>query len=131
MSTNTQDQLQNQLLRYAETLVKMGVNLQPRQCLRITAELEHAPFVQLVAEEAYRHGAKLVTVDWSYTPLARARMKYSRPEYLEYFPEFEVTKHHQFVDEQWARLGLVGDEFPDLLKDVDPSAMRTVTLTRS
>jgi aminopeptidase len=35
------------------------------------------------------------------------------------------------LDEGWARLALVGNEFPDLLKDVDPNAMRTVAVTRS
>jgi aminopeptidase len=117
--------------RYAQALVRFGLNLQPGQSLRVGAELAHAPFVRIVVEEAYRHGAKLVAVDWSDTPLARARLKYSKPEYLDYFPEFEVQRHQQMVDEGWARLAIVGNEFPDLLKDVDPGAMRTVALTRS
>ena len=116
---------------YAEALVKFGLNLQPGQSLRIGAELEHAPFVRLVVAVAYQQGAKLVAVDWSDTPLARARMLYSQAEYLEIFPEFEVVKHRQMVDEGWARLAIVGDEFPDLLNDVAPSAMRTVALARS
>ena len=116
---------------YAEALVQFGLNLQPGQSLRIGAELEHASFVRLVVEEAYRHGAKLVSVDWNDTPLARARMKYSKAEYLDYFPEFEIGKHRQMIDERWARLAIVGNQFPDLLNDVDPSVMRTVALTRS
>jgi aminopeptidase len=122
---------QEEQRRYAEALVKFGLNLEAGQSLRVSAELEHAPFVRLVVEEAYRHGAKFVTVEWNDTPLARARLKYSQREYLEDYPEFEVVKYQQMVDERWARLALVGDEFPDLLNDVDPSAMRTVTLTRS
>jgi aminopeptidase len=35
------------------------------------------------------------------------------------------------LDEGWARLAIVGNEFPDLLKDVEPTAMRTVSLVRS
>lgn len=124
-------QLAEEHSRYAEALVKFGLNLQDGQSLRISAELEHAPFVRLVVEEAYRNGAKFVTVDWNDTPLARARMKHSKREYLDYFPDFEITRHQQMVDEGWARLALTGAEFPDLLKDVDPSAMRTVTVTRS
>lgn len=117
--------------RYAEALVKFGLNLQDGQSLRVGAELEHAPFVRIVAEEAYRNGAKYVMVEWLDTPLARARLKHSRGEFLDYFPEYEIVKHQQMVDEGWARLALVGAEFPDLLKDVDPAAMRTVTVTRS
>ncbi len=125
------DTQSEQYRRYAVALVKFGVNLQNGQSLRIGAELEHAPFVRIVVEEAYRHGAKYVSVDWSDTPLARARMKHSRPTYLDYYPEFEVAKARQMVDEGWARLALVGPEFPDLLNDVDPNAMRTVALIRS
>ena len=122
---------EEELRRYAEVLVKLGVNLQPGQSLRIGAELEHAPFVRIVTEEAYRQGAPYVQVDWADTPLARARMQYSSAENLSYFPEYEVAKARQMVDEGWARLALVGNEFPDLLKDVDPAAMRTVAVTRS
>lgn len=128
---STELQLGEEHRRYAEALVKFGLNLEAGQSLRIGAELEHAPFVRLVVDEAYRHGVKLVAVDWNDTPIARARMKYSKPEYLDYFPEFEVTRHQQMVDEGWARLALVGAQYPDLLNDVDPSAMRTVAVTRS
>jgi aminopeptidase len=124
-------QSEEDLRRYAEALVKFGLNLQPEQSVGINAELEHAPFVRLVVEEAYRHGATYVQVDWRDTPVARARMQQSNPEKLDYFPEFEVAKHKQFLEEGWARLSLVGSEFPDLLKDVDPGAMRTVAVTRS
>ncbi|MCC6453826.1 MAG: aminopeptidase [Caldilineaceae bacterium] len=117
--------------RYAEALVKFGLNLQEGQSLRIGAELEHAPFVRLVVEEAYRQGAPFVAVEWNDTPIARARMQHSRAEYLSYFPDYESAKHRQMLDEGWARLALVGNEFPDLLKDVDPAAMRTVAVTRS
>jgi aminopeptidase len=124
-------QMEDELRKYAEVLVRLGVNLQSGQSLRIGAELEHAPFVRIVTEEAYRQGAPYVQVDWMDTPLARARMQYSSGENLSYFPEYEVAKARQMVDEGWARLSLVGSEFPDLLKDVDPVAMRTVAVTRS
>jgi aminopeptidase len=124
-------QLGDEQRSYAEALVKFGLNLQPGQCLRISAELEHAPFVRMVAEEAYRQGAKSISLDWNDTPLARAQMKYSKADYLDYFPDFEVARYQQMVSEGWARLALVGPEYPDLLNDVDPRAMRTVALTRS
>ncbi|HXF61058.1 MAG TPA: aminopeptidase [Caldilineaceae bacterium] len=123
--------LSAQQRRYAELLIESGLNLQPGQPLRITAELEHRELVRLAAEVAYRRGARLVHVDWQDTPLAKARLLYSAPEYLGYFPDYEVTRHRQMVDERWARLALVGPEFPDLLDDVDPAAMRTVAQARA
>ncbi|MCC6169976.1 MAG: aminopeptidase [Caldilineaceae bacterium] len=117
--------------RYADLLVSTGLNLQPGQSLRIGAELAHRDLARDVAEAAYRAGAPYVHVDWQDTPLARARLVHSRPDYLGYFPDFEVARHRRMIDEGWARLSLVGPEFPDLLDDVDPAAMRTVAVTRS
>ena len=123
--------LANAQQQYANLLVEFGLNLQPGQSVRLSAELVHAPLVRLVAEAAYRLGAPYVHVEWIDTPVTRARLKYSTPEQLAYFPEYEVTRHRQMLDETWVRLALVGDEFPDLLNDVDPAAMRTVAVTRS
>lgn len=117
--------------RYADLLVSTGLNLQPGQSLRIGAELAHRDLARDVAEAAYRAGAPYVHVDWQDTPLARARLVHSRPDYLGYFPDFEVARHRRMIGEGWARLSLVGPEFPDLLDDVDPAAMRTVAVTRS
>jgi aminopeptidase len=116
---------------YADLLVETGLNLQPGQALRISAELAHRDLVRLVAEVAYRRGAIIVQVDWADTPLLKARLVYSAAEHLSYLPDYEVVRHRQMVDERWARLALVGPEFPDLLDDVDPVAMRTVAVTRA
>lgn len=123
--------LEESLRRYADLLVRFGVNLQPGQSLRIGAELAHAPLVRLVTEAAYVAGARYVHVDWTDTPLAKSRLVHSEPEHLTYLPDYEVAFHEQMVAEGWARLALVGSTFPKLLQDVDPAAMRTVAVTRA
>lgn len=122
--------LNERQIHYAELLIRTGVNLQPGQSLRLGAELAHADFVRIVAAAAYQAGARYVHVDWNDTPLQRARFQYSQPGDLDFFPEYEVQRHRQMVDERWARLALVGPEFPDLLSDVDPGAMRRVSQVR-
>ena len=119
------------LSRYAGLLIRIGVNLQPGQSLNLTCELEHRSFVALIVEAAYRAGARYVQLNWIDPPSAKARYLHSHPDYLEFFPEYEVTRHRQMVDESWARLSLVGAEFPDIFDDVDPGAMRHVSQTRA
>ena len=123
--------LQSQQTKYAELLIKIGVNLQPGQSLRIGAELEHAPFVRLLSAAAYRAGARYVQVDWIDTPLTHNRLTLSEPAALDFFPEYEVARHRQMVDEGWARVSLVGPAFPDLLEQVEPATMRRVGQVRS
>lgn len=126
----TNDHFATMQERYAELLIRTGVNLQPGQCLLISAELAHAPFVRLLAAQAYRDGAPYVHVQWVDTGLTRARLLHSQETHLDLYPEFEVARHHQLVDEQWGRLALVGPEFPDLLDDVDTDRLRRVSVVR-
>ncbi len=116
--------------RYADLLVRTGLNLQPGQSLVISAELEHAPFVRLAAAAAYRTGTRYVDIVWRDTPTARARLVNAQADTLAFYPDYEVARYRQLVDEGWARLALVGPEFPSIFDDVDPQAMRTEAVTR-
>ena len=52
------------LKKYAELIIKVGLNLQPGQRLFIWAEqLEVAPLVRQVVELAYKEGSQLVLGD--------------------------------------------------------------------
>ena len=120
MSTVTSDTIQ----KYAELLIRTGVNLQPGQGLVISAEHAHADFVRIATAVAYRAGAKYVHVDWGDALVMRAALQNSNVDTLEY-PAFEIARFRQFTDERWARLALDGQEFPHALDDVDPTAIRT------
>jgi aminopeptidase len=115
---------------YADLLIRTGVNLQPQQSLLVRAELGHAPLVRQVVASAYAAGAAYVQVDWTDTPTLAATLNHADVEQLDY-PAFEITRFHQFVDEKWARLSLVGDEFPEALAEVAPEALRTWTIKRA
>ena len=67
--------LKKSLLRkYAKLAVQTGVNLQKGQGCVITAEADQYAFAELVAEEAYRAGAKWVRIDWM--DQAATKLKY-------------------------------------------------------
>ena len=117
--------------KYATLLIEIGVNLQPGQCLAIAAELAHAEMVRLLVAAAYDAGAKYVEVQWLDTLVYRARLQHSAENDLDYVPDFLVTQYRQYVDETWARLALVGPEFPDGLDDVAPESMRRANVARA
>ena len=123
--------LAQRMVRYAELLIKIGVNLQPGQSLNIAADLGHRNFVKEVVAAAYRSGAKFVNLDWIDTPSTRMRYLHSKDEYLDELPDFLVAMRHEFVDHKWARLALIGDDFPNIFDDVEPALMQRVQKTRA
>lgn len=54
------------LQNYARLIARKGVNVQKGQDVVIRADLDQPEFVKMVAEECYKAGARLVSVDWSY-----------------------------------------------------------------
>ncbi len=125
------ESLEKQKQRYAELLIKVGVNLQPGQCLTISGELVHRDFVQRVVGEAYRAGAKFVQVEWVDSLCSKQRLLHSDEANLDYLPSYVVAQYRQYTDEHWARLALVGEEFPGIFDDVEPARMRRVAVSRS
>ena len=116
--------MQDEITRYARLLIKIGVNLQPGQPLRLTAELGHRDFVRVVAAEAYKAGALFVDVVWSDALTHKARYQHSAAEALDYAPEYTTARAREYLDRKYASLGLTGDEYPDAYEDVDPARMR-------
>jgi len=131
MTTNITENLDHYKKLYAEVLIKIGVNLQPGESLYISTELAHREMISLITDAAYKAGARFVEVNWNFEPLTKSRLLNCNPEYLGFVPEYEIARHQQMVDEGWARLALTGDEFPDLLDDVDPGLIQTTRLARA
>ncbi len=122
--------LQAMQAKYADLLIRAGVNLQHGQCLMISCEPSHRTFVQLLAEAAYRAGAKYVEAYINDTPIQKARVMLSDAQYLDYYPPFEVARRRMMIDENWARLVILGPEFPDIMNDVDPKIMQGLQKVR-
>lgn len=122
---------QQQQELYAELLVKIGVNLQPGQSVRIGGKVAQADFIRLLTVKAYEAGAKYVHVDWQDAPVDKARMEHSDPAYLDFLPGYETARMREMVDDTWARIALVGDEFPNIYETVDPTIMRKLTIVRN
>ncbi len=122
--------LDAQIQSYADLLIHTGVNLQPRQGLLVRAELGHAPFVRRIVAAAYKAGASYVHIEWVDAPTTAAMLSHTDVEQLE-LPAFEIERFRHLVDGGWARLSLVGEEFPKALAEVDPNALRAWTIKRS
>ena len=57
--------------KYARLLVRMGANVQKGQTLIVRAQTEVYPFVEILADEAYKAGAGDVQIEWSNQTLTK------------------------------------------------------------
>ncbi|MDD3261682.1 MAG: aminopeptidase, partial [Oscillospiraceae bacterium] len=110
--------LQEDMKKYAHLIVCAGCNLKPGQELFISASLQAAPLVRLVAKEAYRAGAKEVTVEWSDDQLTRLRYENSPMECFENFPKWRAELQNGMAERGAAILSILSSD-PQALSGVD------------
>jgi aminopeptidase len=118
------------LSRYAELLIRHGLNVQPGQIVNISAEVCHREFVLLLVEEAYRAGAKIVDVELSDPRTLLTRLNLSSEEDLDFVPAYLGSKYEELVTSKSANLKIVGSEFPDILKEATPKRVNQVRVSR-
>ena len=76
------------LQKYADLCVKLGVNIQKDQTLVINCPIECADFARLVAESAYKNGAKEVVMFWNDEKFSKIKYTYSPQEVFESVPQW-------------------------------------------
>lgn len=80
------------LKKYAELIAKTGINVQKGQNVVIRCDLDQPEFVKMVTEYCYKFGARKVTIEWSYQPLAKVHNKYCSVKTLATIEKWEEEK---------------------------------------
>ncbi|NWL89730.1 aminopeptidase [Paenibacillus sp. 79R4] len=109
----------NQLLeKYAELVVKVGVNIQPGQLLIVQAPIETVDLTRQIVGKAYEAGAKLVQVEWIDEMISRIRYEKASEGSFSFYPKWEADKMEQFAEAGGALLHIKVPD-PELLHGVD------------
>ncbi len=112
------------LEKYAQLLVKTGINIQKDQTLVINAPISGAYFVRKVAEKAYKAGAKNVHVEYSDEELTLIKYMNAPHEAFKEYPQWKADGFGEMAAKDHAFLSITGSN-PDLLKNVDPEKIAT------
>ncbi len=108
------------LRRYAELVLDVGVAFPPGKELAINACLEHAPLVHALCEQAYARGASYVDV-WYWDPHTKAsRLRHAPTETLAHVPAWLDERYRLLGERQGAIVNVIGESEPALLRDADP-----------
>jgi aminopeptidase len=115
---------ENNLEKYAELAVRVGLNIQKDQTLVIGTTISCADFVRKVTLKAYEAGAKNVYVDWEDDEVKAIRLRKAPEESLREYPMWKVKGFEEYAMEGAAFLTVFAPN-ADLLKDVDPERVTT------
>ncbi|MGR3764569.1 aminopeptidase [Rossellomorea sp. NS-SX7] len=107
------------LERYADLIVQVGLNLQKDQELLISAPISAYEFVRQITAKAYEAGALHVMADFHDEELKKIRLEKSSEEGLKVFPHWKQKGYIEMAENNVALLNLIAPN-PSLLKHADP-----------
>ena len=97
------------LQKYAELIVKIGVNVQPNQPVVLYINVEQQELAHLIVKEAYAAGASEVMVKWSDTFTSRQFLEFANQEItrLNKIPKQELKERIESKKEEYDTLSMV------------------------
>jgi aminopeptidase len=122
---------QELLQKYAELVVRVGLNLHAGQRLHINSLttrgvlLHNAPLVHEIAKAAYRVGARYVDVLWGDEELLKIRVQMAPRDSFDDFPEWQVKALMDLFEQHGANLTIRSNN-PDLMDGEDPEILGQV-----
>ncbi|MBS7526131.1 aminopeptidase [Fusibacter paucivorans] len=113
---------QERLKKYAELLIKTGVNLKSGQLLVIKSPIECAPFVHEVMTAAFAAGAGDVEIFWNDEIASKIKYMMAPDELFDTLPSWQREFYLSAAAKGAAFLSVAASD-PELMKEVDPSRM--------
>ena len=113
-------------IKMAETVIKIGVNLQKDQLLVINAPIECASFVHALSKAAFNQGAKDVMVNYNDEVLSRIRYDNANVEALTTIPQWISDKFQYYLKEGIAVVSVYAND-PEVLKGADASKIQAAS----
>ncbi len=116
--------------KYAKLVVATGVNIKKGQGCIIGCSVDQHEFAVMVQEEAYKHGAKWVRIDWICQASTKLKYKKESLTTLSQVRTWEEEQAKYTVETLPALIRIVSDD-PDGLKGVNPQKFQKCNIARS
>lgn len=101
---------EEKLQKYAELIVKVGVNVQPGQEVVLYINVDQQHLAHLIVKEAYQAGAGKVMIKWSDTFAQREFLEHASDEFLENVPEFAKEEAQYIAEHRCCRISVMSED---------------------
>ena len=112
------------LQKYADVVVRVGLNLRAGQRLFILAGIHDYPLVRAITTSAYQAGARYVDVGWRDEEITHIHLNKAPSDSLAKIPNWQSNAALEFAENGDALLG-ISSRNPDIFSDVDPERVST------
>lgn len=111
--------MKKQIEKYADLLVRVGINIQKDQTLVVNSPIECAEFTRVVTTKAYEAGAREVFVRWNDELTEKMKYELASDDVFDEFPQWATDMFNFYADTDAAFLTISASD-PELMKDIDP-----------
>ncbi|MCL2674209.1 MAG: aminopeptidase [Defluviitaleaceae bacterium] len=113
--------------KYAELIVKKGVNVQKGQKVVLRADIETAEFARLVMKAAYDAGAGQVVMNWYDEAATRMTYLMADGEVFKSLEPWRIQFFKDYDDAGACYITIISDD-PDLLAGVEPERIKNFAM---
>jgi aminopeptidase len=106
--------------RFADLVVRVGVNVQPGQQVVVQADAAHLEIVRAIVESAYAAGAGWVETIFSDGPIRRSAVDHAAVEQLSASRPWALARIRDWDQQRAALIMLGGDPNPQVMEGADP-----------
>lgn len=119
---------QNELKKYSDLVIEVGVNIYKDQCLNINCGIPNYEFALMLAESAYSKGAKYVDIQFFSNRLIKSRVENNKDlSQLEFIPNYLLNKSYEILSNDWAYIRIDNLEELDVMKGINISKHSVIT----
>ena len=111
--------MENRIEKYADLLIRSGLNVQKGQNVVISCPVDCAPFARLCAKKAYATGCREVIMRWTDDELAREKYLHADDSVFDEVPRWVSDMHNDLSAGGAAWLSIAASD-PEALSGVDP-----------
>ncbi|MGB5824640.1 MAG: aminopeptidase [Proteocatella sp.] len=105
--------------KYADLIVKTGVNLQKGQPVILRGPLEANGLIRLITRKCYQNGASYVLTEYIDSLVEKEKYMYGGEKAVSYFPKWKADGFEELCKNGACFIRITGDD-PDVFADVPP-----------
>jgi aminopeptidase len=111
---------QDLLERYAQLVMRVGINVEPGREVAIRGLIDHAPLVRALVRAGYEAGARRVEVDYQDLEVLRSQIKLAPDEAVGTAPRWMFERLDDVREQRRAQVSVIGFP-PDMFGGLDPA----------